>query len=294
MSVIQVKFDNVLKQSDIIIPLTNSSKDESGDAYKRNQPEIQQTLVYGIQSPLIMINNIVVDFSDVVAFELKCIGILPEVSMTVRDRYKLNSVVATPGIDNELRVQVLPKFDNIYKKINITFYITSLKFDGDYMNIRASYKLPTLTSSYIKTFGEVSTYTLWEAIAKEIGLGFSSNIENNDGDKRWVYCDNKSYSDLLAQEIWKSGVDLCIYDYWIDWWNNLVLVDIYERYNTIDPDENMQIYVSGQNREVSEGSEITPQKTIATLHNHPPFHQFPRYEYPNAPKLFQSSHTPTQ
>ena len=37
MGKIQVKFDNTLKQSDIIVRLTNSSKDESGDNYKNNQ-----------------------------------------------------------------------------------------------------------------------------------------------------------------------------------------------------------------------------------------------------------------
>lgn len=269
MSIIQVKFDNTLKQSDIIIPLVNSSKDESGDAYKINQPEIQQTLVYGIQSPLIMVNNIVVDFSDVISFELKSSSILPEISIVVRDRYKLNEIVATPGIDNELRVQILPKFDNIYKKINLTFYITITKFHDKYISIKGIYKSPKFVSSYIKTFGEMNTYNLFETIAKETGLGFASNVENNDGDKRWVYCDNKSYKELLMYEIQKSGFDKCIYDYWIDWWNNIVLIDIYERYNAIDRDEDIQIYISGQNQEVTEGSEIQPQKVIASLHNHP-------------------------
>lgn len=269
MSIIQVKFDNTLKQSDIIVPLANSSKAESGDAYKNNQPEVQLTSVLGIQSPLIMINNIVVDFMDVISFELKCTSVLPEVTMVVKDRYQLNAIAATPGIDNELRVQILPKFEDVYKKINLTFFITSLKFQGEYMSIKGAYKSPKYTSSYIKTFGEISTYTLFETIAKETGLGFAANVENNNGDKRWIYCDNKSYKDLLMMEIQKSGADKCIYDYWIDWWNNIVLVDIYERYNTIDPDEDIQIYVAGQNQEVSEGNEVQPQKTVASLHNHP-------------------------
>ena len=62
MSIIQVKFDHNLQQSDIIIPLTSSSKDEAKEAYTRNQSEIQQTHVYGIQSPLISVNSIVIDF----------------------------------------------------------------------------------------------------------------------------------------------------------------------------------------------------------------------------------------
>lgn len=85
MSIIQVKFDHKLKQSDIIIPLTNSSKSEMGDAYTKNQTEIQQTLVYGIMSPLIMVNNIVVDVVDVIDFELKSVDVTPTVNLTIKD-----------------------------------------------------------------------------------------------------------------------------------------------------------------------------------------------------------------
>lgn len=269
MSLIQVKFDNTLKQSDIIVPLTNSSHDESGGAYSGNKPEVQQTSVYGIQSPLIMINNIVVDFSDVIDFELKCTSITPRVSMVVKDRYKLTEIVATPGIDNELRVQVLPKFDGVYKKVNLTFFITSINFQENYVFIKGEYKLPKYTDSQIISLGELSTYNLMEKVAKDTGLGFASNMEANEDDKRYMYCDNKSYHDLLMSEIQKSGPGNSICDYWIDWWNNLVLVDIYERYNAIDPDEDIQIYVSGQQREIAEGNTMDPQKVVASLHNHP-------------------------
>ena len=273
MSLIQVKFDNSLVQSDIIIPLTHSTQEEAGESYKENQQEIQQTAIYGIQSPLIMVNNIVVDFSDVISFELKCEKVLPSVSMIIRDRYKLISMIDTPSLDNELRVQILPKFEDKYKKINLTFFITSTKIRDNYITIEGAYKLSKFTSSNIKSFGEQTTYTLFETIATETGLGFASNIENNESDKRWVYCDNKSYKDTLMNEIQRSGVDLQICDFWVDWWNNLVLADIYERYNATDKDEDMQLWVSGQNHDVSQGVEIQPQQVVASLNNNPAFQQ---------------------
>lgn len=268
MAIVKVKFDNQLKQSDIIIPLTNSSIDEAGDAYVRNQPEKQQTLVYGIQSPLIMVNNIVVDFSDVINFELKCVKDTPSIDLTIKDRYQLISMIDSPGIDNELRVQILPKFDNIYKKINLTFYITNSQIRGNYITISGIYKVPKFTSDNIKSFGEINTYQLFEKIAIDSQLGFATNVESNDIDKRYIYCDNKSYKDLLFSEIKKSGADLQIYDYWVDWWNNIVLVDLYERYNTIDKDKDLQIWIAGPNEETTEGIEIKPQQVVATLNNH--------------------------
>ena len=48
MSKIEIKFDNNIKQDEIIVQLTNSSPTEAGNNYKNNQQEIQQTSIYGI------------------------------------------------------------------------------------------------------------------------------------------------------------------------------------------------------------------------------------------------------
>lgn len=269
MPLLNVIFDHKLVQSDIIVPLQNSSKDEAGEEYSNNQPELQQTNIYGIHSPLIMVNKIVVDFTDVIDFELNCIDTVPTVRMTVLDRNKRISMFDTPGIDNELRVQILPKFENKYKKINLTFYIVDMSIREEYVSITGEYKVPKFTSTCIKSFGEIDTYTLFETIAKDTQLGFVTNTSKNEVDKRWIYCDNKSYSDLLNNEISRSGSDLQIFDYWIDWWNNIVLIDIYERYNAVDKDEDMQIWVAGRQDTAGEGVETEPQQVVATLHNHP-------------------------
>lgn len=269
MALIQVKFDNTLQQSDIIIPLTNSSQAEAGEAYTGNKPEVQQTHIYGIQAPLIMINNIVVDFSDVVSFELKNEKILPEVYLTVNDRYNLTTILDTPSLDNELRIQILPKFENKYKKINLTFFITKMKIDKGIIHMTGEYKLPTFLSYNIKSFGKISSYNLFQTIAQESQLGFASNTADNPETERYIYCDNKSYKDLLRDEISKSCTNTQIYEYWIDWWNNLIFADILERYNAVDKDEDMQIWISGQNREMEEGSEIEPTQVVASFTNHP-------------------------
>lgn len=269
MGKIKVKFDHQLKQSDIVIPLTNSSKDEAGDAYVNNKQEVQQTSIYGIQAPLIKLNNIVVDFSDVVDFSLKCTSALPEVSMIVKDRYNLNATFDSPGVDNELRVQILPKFDNVYKKINLTFYITDIRFDRGFITVKGAYKVPKFISSNIKSFGQINTYQLFEEVSKDAGLGFATNVESNDADKRYIYCDNKSYNELISREIRRSGHDLNIYDYWVDWWNNLVLADMYERYNAKDSQEDMQIWIACSNKEMTEGIKNEPIQVPAALNNNP-------------------------
>ena len=112
MGKIYLEFENKLKQSDIVIPLTNSSTEEAGSDYVYNRTGFMQTSIYGILTPLIQINNIIVDFTDVNSFILKSTGPVPTVSLSVRDRYNLISSIDTPGSDNELRIQILPQFDN--------------------------------------------------------------------------------------------------------------------------------------------------------------------------------------
>lgn len=269
MGQILLKFDNQLKQSEIVIPLTNSSVEEAGDNYVYNKQGIQQTSIYGILTPLIQINNIVVDFLDVESFSLKSIGPLPSVQLTVKDRYNLTSILDTPGSDNKLRVQILPQFDDAYKKINLTFYISKINISGETIDVTGVYKSADLMSSKFKCLGELSTYELCEKIAKETQLGFATNVEEIS-DKRYMYCNYISYNELLNNEIRSSASDAThIYDWWVDLWNNINLVNIYERYNTIDPEEELQIWVSGQQGTMLEGVKVQPHKITANLNNHP-------------------------
>ena len=88
-------------------------------------------------------------------------------------------------------------------------------------------------------------------------------------DTRYMYCDNKSYIDILNSEIQYADSTNHILDYWIDFWDSINLADIRERYKTIDPDDDLQIWIAGQIHEVTIDTEIEPVKMTATLTTHP-------------------------
>ena len=94
-----------------------------------------------------MINSTVIDFNAVSYFSLKSNGPVPTLVMSVEDRYGLISNIDKPKLDNEVRIQVLPRFDNAYKKINLTFYITNINITGKFIRLTCTYKLPKLISS---------------------------------------------------------------------------------------------------------------------------------------------------
>lgn len=269
MSIVTLEFDNTLEKSEIIVPLKSTSAAEGGEANDTdNQTDRAQTSVFGIQSPLIMINSTVIDFDAVQQFSLKSTGILPTLTMMVEDRFELINNIDKLYNDNEVRVQILPRFDNAYKKIDLTFFITNVKIIGSSLQLTCSYKLPALTGSQYKTFGEIDTYTLFKNIATETKLGFATNVAQLD-DKRYIYCDNKSYVDIMESEIEFSIAPDYILDWWVDLWDNINLVDIKERYNTIDSDDDLKIWIAPQTNEVTEDIEVQPHEVTATLNNYP-------------------------
>lgn len=268
MSQILVKNDPSITKPEIIIPLTNSSPEEMGDEYIKNQGEIQQTSIYGIVSPLIQINNITINFDEVQAFELSSAGVTPTVRIICVNKNNFLSTLDRPGNDNELIVQIIPPFDNVYKKINLVFYINKIKNLGGNIEVSGIYKSPSLFETRYKSFGKINTYDLFNLISNDTKLGFASNVAGSDKSNRYIYCNDINYKSLLSREV-ISDNERCIYDWWVDLWDYINLVDIYDRYTTIDTGEDMDIWISAQRGDITEGVKQIPHKVKAEINNHP-------------------------
>lgn len=271
MGVITVEFDNTLEKSEIVMALNNSSKAEAGDQYSDGGlTDKAQTSVFGIQVPLISINSTVIDAHAVVDFRLTSIGELPRLSMTVTDDLEIINNIDKPSFDNEVRVQILPKFDNAYKKIDLTFFISNIHVSGNLVTLSCVYKLSKLTSTQYRALGYLDTLQLFSSVAKETGLGFATNIgEMLDG--RYTYCDNISMQDLLNREIEFANNTTAICDWWVDFWDNINLVDIKDRYNNVDSEDELKIWVAGQINEVGANIPTEPNLMPAVLTTHPGF-----------------------
>lgn len=269
MSVLSVKFDNNLELSDIKIPLKAAQDDEVGDN-NGNKLALAQTMIQGVCIPIIAIGSIVFEIEQILELTLYNVDHLPSLRAVLEDSKHSLGDLEIPGRDNEIRLQILPPFENAYKKINLTFFIDSINIKGNEVTISGKYKVPDLYSSRFISFGEINTYDLFEQIASECKLGFVTNCETNDIDKRYVYANNSSYNTLMNKQIRQSGsVDL-VYDYWIDLWNNINLANIYERYHTKDADEDMLIWQQkGYPIHTQANDPIEPIQTIAMINNNP-------------------------
>lgn len=261
---IKLLFDNKLNQSNIEVPLVAPP-----DEYGGNGTNISQPVIHGVCTPVISICGIVFDFNEVIKMTLYNDSRIPSLDLLINDTQQSLKNINNPSSDNEIRLQILPPFDNAYKKINLTFYINDIDIKGSKVSINAIYKVPDLYISRLKSFGEIDTYNLFKDIASQCRLGFASDVVDNN-DKRFIYCDNLSYENLMEREIKMASSSHQIFDYWIDLWNNINYINIYNRFYDKDPVEEMEIWCSNAiGVDIDSDIEIKPQKMEANITNDP-------------------------
>lgn len=258
---VELKFDNRLEIPNIELFELNPGPNEPGGS----DSNMVQTKLYGITTPLIKVNNMVIPFNSVISFELKN-GQVPSISMSINDELDIIETFDKPKCDNTVQVQILPPFDNAYKKINLTFFITSYSTYNRKISIDGIYIIPELYNHVMKAYGKISTYELFETVAKSLKLGFCSNISNTN-DSRYIYIPNKQYIDSLNREIEYAGNEQQTLEWWIDYWNNINLVDTAERMKTIDNDLMVWAYPR-RYVETDDSNTVEPIKQPCIISNH--------------------------
>ena len=269
-----VKFDptppDTQEHQDIVMPLTNPGYDDKPPGEDPNKVDIDQTLIYGIQYPIISIDGLVVSYDDVISFELDDDGHLPTMSCHIIDSKNFVQQLLPPSLGKtHLSVQIIPPHDK-YKKIDIHFVMTNYSVGrNNDLYISGVYDLPDFTVKNFKSLGELSLFEFYKNLAKELKLGFATNTEDKE-DKRFMFCKYSSYMDLIEQETNNSGDENLIYDWYIDPWHYLVLENIYERYNTLDDLNNEPaewIWIVNQMNDLTANVEYEPYYAKPELTN---------------------------
>lgn len=261
MAQITVKYDPSLKIEEIEDPMYATSEEESND----RPAEVQQTKIVGILTPLIKVNKVNIMFDKVRRFELDSTGLLPTLTFTFKDDMGFIKSLDIPSNDNLVLLQILPPFDNAYKKINLRFFIESIKINKELITIVAKYNTPDLYQYQLKSFGNITSYDFLDKVATECKLGYASNIDGTQ-DAYYRYIRNTNYATAIANEIKHSGSETCILDTWVDFHNYLVVCDMYERFNAIDND--LKVWVAPTSIPQTEtGTEIVPKEVDAIISN---------------------------
>ena len=264
MAQITVKYDPTLEIEEIEEPMYATNNDETPE---EDVPStVQQTKITGILAPLIKVNNILIMWDKVTDFTLDSTKTFPTLSFTFNDEWGFTKSLDQPGNDNLVLLQILPPFEEAYKKINLRFFINNVRINGNEVSIDAIYNVPELYQDKLEALGKLTTYDLMDKIAKECGLGLASNIDGTE-DERYIYVRNTNLAKTIDKEIKISGNQETILDAWVDFHNYLILCDMYERYNTIDDDLKVWTQPSNVVDPSNDGQEIEPIEEEAILTN---------------------------
>lgn len=236
---------------------------------------VDQTKVFGTMVPLISIDGIAIDFSEVQTLRIENTFStkLPTCTFSFLDSKGLfKNYYSTKA--HYIQIIILPPFDNAYKKINLVFEIS--KFNVDSSTIAeisgtGIYKCNELYDSRFEFLGsDISTFELFNTISEDTKLGLASNMtESTIDDKRFINIPHISYKDLIDSEITKSGAaENIVLDYWVDYWDYLNINNIYNLFHSDKP-ELTKVWVASNNSAVSTTDNVEPVKVDMALSNHP-------------------------
>lgn len=253
-----MKHDHKLQFPQITMPMYSED-----DPIETN---LKQSHIDGIMVPLFRFNNLTIPFHMVNQMTLSC-NPIPSIEVTITDHFNLINTLQIPGQDNILYVQIIPPFDNAYKKIQLPFHITHSGIYGNTVTLSGTYYIPGINNGVMKPYGMISTYDLFEQVAQEYGLGYCSNVDGSE-DERYIYNDNRTPINFLNREIRFSGSDGHVYDWWIDFWNNINFVDIQSEYKEKLSDKDMMIWTLASNGdEADQDSSNEPMQMVALFSN---------------------------
>lgn len=225
----------------------NSNETVTQDVANIPSPSIKQevdsTKVSGILYPLVSINNRRITYDDIISMSILYNDFLPTISITVNDDEGIIKATDIPGLNNSIKVILVPQINNTYKSIKLEFEITGCNIVGNKILYSGVYKLNAFKKMYLEeityagcsnndcTSNENKQPNTWEClheIARKCKLGFSSTDHCKDvNDRLPRLMQRQTYTNFIQQHIKWGGTDeRNIFDCWVDLYGYIVLVNV--------------------------------------------------------------------
>ena len=240
-----------------IVKIYNPQNDEESTKSNPNS-NFDNLAVDAIHMPLVKLNNIVLNGTQIEYFKLSSTGLVPSLIISVKDDNGMIEFSDVPGYDNVISVVMIIPVDGVYKKISLDFYIVSCKFFGNSVTYMATFKCMPLEKTHLEqiTFNtpvgcqskwcqlpatdKPTTYKLLHCIAHDCGLGFAATQQTKEiKDYNYRLIHSQKFIDVIREHTAFGGLDEnSIFDSWIDIWGNIVLVNVPWIFSeTVTPDE---------------------------------------------------------
>lgn len=187
----------------------------------------------GQMYPLIRIKEQTIEFADIVQFNLS-IGeqFLPIVTVTIDDaeqKFKESNFIEKNDI---ITIYVGNALDTQHDVIKNDYYVISVQSSPNtyVTTIEAVLHVPKLFDSYSRHF-DMTSVQVFEAIAKESGLGFATNADTTEDKMNWIQ--HQTNYDFLEWVLTRSlpAIDSKLLIY-VDQYANLNCIDLKKALDT--------------------------------------------------------------
>ena len=196
---------------------------DTGETGKNDKEKISKQLGY---MPFVWYNGYQIAYQDIRKFSLYHKGMLPAVEITFLDTLGVLREDGFPNDDTSITVYLNSKSLNL-RSIHMDFKILDFKDNGS--NSYTVVGICDIPQIYLRKFssynGKTSHETLQE-VAKQVGIGFCSNIQNSDDKMTWINTGFKVI-EFIENVRGNSYISDTSFQYcYIDFYYNLCYMDL--------------------------------------------------------------------
>jgi len=176
--------------------------------------------------PLVYYNELQVGQSDLIYFQLYLKENIPQVKVTFNDATGVIGQTGFPIDNTKIKIFINSRADET-KTIFIQFKIINIKKEsGSTFTLKGAIDLDDLFTINYESFPKSSSIEVLQKVAKQLGLGFNSNINVTNDKMNWLNYGRKVYQFLkyVANNGYISDNDFC--SYYIDYYYNLNYINI--------------------------------------------------------------------
>lgn len=189
--------------------------------------------------PFVWYNSYQISYQDITYFTLYHDGLLPNIKMTFRDTLNIIKSDGYPLDDTKILIFLNSRSKSL-KSIYMQFKITSFSDNGN--NIYSLSGIVDVSSLYVKkykAFQDKNSFDCLQEVAKDLGMGFNSNISSTNDKMTWI-SPGVSYYKFIDDVILNSYLsdDSFLIGY-IDYFYNINYIDIESELRRDTSNDNM-------------------------------------------------------
>jgi predicted chitinase len=146
--------------------------------------------------PVIWYNNYQIDVDNVVSFSIYYNDILPSLSMTFYDTLGIMKDTASPVDNTKITIFINSRSEKL-RPVHLQFKITNFSNKDRLMNIQASIDVDALYIKQYKGYKESTSNKVLQDIAKEVGIGFNTNVVETGDKMNWINTGLRNYEFMM-------------------------------------------------------------------------------------------------